>query len=61
MEDKRVKFMKIFANIPDKLREEIIVIIKEKPYTWNAAYIEIRNNTELGKEIFRTLEEMGII
>lgn len=61
MEDKKAKFLKIFANVPENLRKDIIVVISKKPYTWNTAFIEIRNNTELGKKILKTLEEIGII
>lgn len=62
MEDKKAKFMRIFANIPDKVRnEDIIAVIDNKPYTWNAAMIEVKNNSELGKKIIKKLVEMGII
>ncbi len=62
MEDKKAKFMRIFANIPDKVRnEDIIAVIDNKPYTWNAAMIEIKNNSELGKKIIKKLGEMEII
>jgi len=29
---KRDKFLRVFANIPDRLREDILVVIAEKPY-----------------------------
>ena len=61
MEDEKAKFLKIFGNIPENIREEIIAVINEKPYTWNVAYIEIRNNTELGKKILKVLKELEII
>ena len=60
-ENKREKFLKIYANIPDTLREDIIVIIDEKTYTWNIAYFEIKNKTELGEKILKELEVMSII
>lgn len=55
------KFQKIYANVPEKLRSEIIVIINEKPYSWDAAFFEIRNNTKLGQQIYDKLEKMEII
>lgn len=61
MEDEKAKFLKIFENIPENLRKNIIAVIEEKPYTWNVAYIEIRNNTELGKKILKALKELKII
>ena len=49
------KFEKIFSNLPPKIRsEDIIVVIEDKPYTWNIAYLEIvKNKSELGKEILK--------
>ena len=61
MEDEKAKFFKIFGNIPENLRKDIIAVIDEKPYTWNVAYIEIKNNTELGKEILKALKDLEII
>lgn len=62
MEEKRAKFMQIFANIPEKIRgEDIIVVIDDKPFTWNTAMIEVKNNSELGKRIIKKLEKMEII
>ena len=60
-EEKRAKFLKIYANVPDGLREDILVVVDNKTYTWNTSYIEIRNNTELGKKILKTLENIGVI
>lgn len=61
MEEERIKFKKIYANLPKKMREDIIAVIDEKPYSWNAAYIEINNNTEIGKKILKNLKEMKIV
>jgi len=59
--DKRAKFMTIFANVPETLRNDVIIIIKERPYTWNTSFIEIRDKTNIGKEILVGLEELEII
>lgn len=62
MEKERIKFMKIFANLPEKIRgEDIIVVVKKKPYTWNAAFLEVQIKTELGRKILKKLEELKII
>ncbi|MBU4201805.1 MAG: hypothetical protein L6243_03440 [Candidatus Altiarchaeales archaeon] len=54
MEDKRARFMRIFANIPEKIRgEDIIAVIDDRSYTWNTAMIEVKNNSELGKKIIK--------
>ena len=60
-EDKKAKFLKIYANIPEELRKDIVVVIEKKPYTWNTAFIEIEENTVLGKKILKVLEDIKII
>ena len=61
MEDKKAKFLKIYANILDNLRNDIIAVVNDKTYTWNSAYFEIKNNTELGKKILKELNLTKII
>ncbi len=61
-EESRVKFFKIFSNLPEKVRnEDIIAVIDDKPYTWNVAYFEIKSNSEKGRKILNTLKELEII
>ena len=55
------KFMRIFPNIPDKIRsEDIIVVVDDKPFTWNTAMIEVKNDSVLGKKILKMLEKIGV-
>lgn len=62
MVDKKAKFIGIFANIPEKIREEdIIVVVDNKPFTWNSAVIEVKNDSEIGKKILKNLEKMGLL
>jgi len=60
-EEKREKFLRIYANIPDSLRKDIIVLVDDKPYTWDVAYFEIKNKTTLGRKILIMMEENDII
>jgi hypothetical protein len=64
-EESRQKFLKIYANLPLKLRDEIILVLevagKDQPVTWNAAYLEVKNNTETGKMILQKLSDLKII
>ncbi len=61
MEDKRSKFLKAYADVPDGLRSDIMVVVDKKTYTWNTSYFEIKDNTELGKKILKALESMGLL
>ena len=55
------KFFKVYANLPLNLRGEIILVIDDEPITWRVAYLEISNNTELGKQILEKLEALELI
>lgn len=56
------KFMRIFPNIPEKIRsQDIVVVVDDKPFTWNTAMIEIKNDSGLGKKILKMLEKIGVI
>jgi hypothetical protein len=53
--------LKAYANLPPPEREQIIVIIEDVTYSWNIAYNEIINGTELGKKILKKMEVLGIL
>lgn len=55
------KFQKVYSNLPEKIRNGIVVVVDGKPYTWNASYLEIINDTKLGREIYKKLIDMEII
>ncbi|MCK5333174.1 MAG: hypothetical protein KAJ24_01580 [Candidatus Aenigmarchaeota archaeon] len=62
MQGKKEKFIRVFANVPDKIRgEDVIAVVDDKPFTWNNAMIEIKNDTELGKKILIVLEKVGVV
>jgi len=61
MEDKRVRFLKIYANLPLVVREDIVVVINNEPLSWNAAKIEIEQDTPKGKEILDVLTTLKIL
>lgn len=56
------RFLKIYANLPINLRDEIILVLHDRgPITWNIAYLEIKQDTKLSEEILQKLDELGII
>ncbi|PIU37191.1 hypothetical protein COS77_01510 [Candidatus Roizmanbacteria bacterium CG06_land_8_20_14_3_00_34_14] len=56
------RFLKIYANLPVNLRNEIIAVLPDVgPITWNVAYLEISNDTKLGKKILEKLSNFKII
>jgi len=61
MENLRANFLRVYADIPEDLRNDIVCVVDDKTYTWNTAYIEIKGHTALGKKILKTLEAVGIL
>ncbi len=57
----QAKFLQIYANLPLNQRTEIVVVVDNEPFTWNAIKIEVENNTDKGNEILGKLVELGII
>lgn len=58
----REKFIKIYADLPLGVRQEIILVLDDgKPATWNAAFVEVEANTPLSKIIIEKLERLKII
>ena len=55
------KFLKAYSNLLGDERDEIIVIIDGKPYTWNRAYDQVSQNTELGNKIVNKMVELGLL
>jgi len=56
------RFLRIYANLPVNLRNEIILVLPNVgSITWNVAYLEISNDTKLGKEILEKLSNLKII
>jgi hypothetical protein len=61
MNDKKQLFLKVYANLPQSSRDEVIVVVEGEPYTWKSARLEIENDTQLGDKIIGILVELGII
>ncbi|MEK6924382.1 MAG: hypothetical protein AABW54_04035 [Candidatus Micrarchaeota archaeon] len=61
LEEVRAKFIRTYAAVPAKLREEIIALVDDKPYNWNAAFIEVKGKTKAGDAILRHAEALGLV
>lgn len=61
LEDLRAKFIRIYSGVPHKLREEIIVLVGERPFNWNAAFLEINGNTKTGNGILKNIAALGLL
>lgn len=61
MEHLRERFLKVYSNVPLKLRDDIILVFESKPITWDVAYIEVKANTDSGQKILEELERLDLI
>ena len=59
--DRRTQFLKVYANLPLGSRQEIIVVIDKEPLTWQAAELEVEQDTPKGKEILDILTKLKIL
>jgi len=55
------RFFKVYSNLPLNIRKEVILLIEDKPITWNVAYNEVYNKTKLGDVILQKLIDLGVI
>lgn len=62
MDTNKEKFLRIYANLPLNIRDEIICVLPEKgTISWNVAYLEIKNGTASAAEILKKLEELKLL
>lgn len=59
--DRKAQFLKIYANLPQGSREEIVAVVGKEPYTWQSAKLEIEEDTEIGNQILEMLIQLGIL
>ena len=59
--DKKARFMKVYSDLPINIRREVIAVINDDPISWNVAFLEIKNETELGEKILNKLVSLGFI
>ncbi|MEA3255104.1 MAG: hypothetical protein U9Q22_04665 [Candidatus Altiarchaeota archaeon] len=57
----KAKFLRTFANVPQPLRKEIIVVIGEDTFNWSTAKAEIMHNTEKAAVLLERLKEIGVL
>ena len=57
----RARFLKAYANLPEPEMEQVIIIIDEKPISWNKANKEVSEKTPLGDKIVEKMKLLGIL
>jgi hypothetical protein len=57
----KAKFIKVFANVPEPLREEIVAVIDNHPFSWYTAYGEVEHNTKNADKILLLLKKIKVL
>lgn len=57
----RARFLKAYANLPEPEMEQVVIIIDDKPISWNKANKEISDKTPLGDKILEKMKLLGIL
>ncbi len=57
----KARFIQVFANVPEPLRDEIISVISKEPFTWRTANAEIEHDATKSKVILEQLKKLGVI
>lgn len=57
----KAKFLHAYANLPEPEQVQVVVVMDEKPYTWDKVNSEISDNTELSNKLLKRLNVLGIL
>ena len=58
----KATFYRVYANVPINLRRDIIYADKEHhAMSWNVVWIEVENDTRVGRRALETLRNLKII
>ena len=60
-EVKKAEFLKLFANVPLQLRQEIIAVVDDESLSWSVAAVEIKRDTQKALIILEYLKKIGLI
>jgi hypothetical protein len=61
--DLKQRFLKVYSTLPLGVRKEIVVVLDEPtgPVSWEAAYIEVENETPISGLILEKLNNFELI
>ena len=66
--EKKKRFLMVYQNLPINERKNTILVLEDKktkpekkPISWDIAYIEIDQETELGEKVLNKLIELKLI
>ena len=65
-EDLKARFLKLYANVPTPLRDEIIAVVGDETFTWASAKVEIQHDGDPkhkknSEGILKQLLDIGVL
>ncbi len=58
----KTKFLKAYANLPENIRyRDTVAVVDGQPYTWASAFLSLKEDSDTGKKILKTLKELEIL
>lgn len=59
--DRKAKFLKVYANLPLGMRQEVVIVHDNRPLSWDAVYVEVENDTPSSVALLEKLEKLDLI
>ncbi|MFH1704955.1 MAG: hypothetical protein ABII13_00835 [Patescibacteria group bacterium] len=61
--DLKQRFLKVYSTLPLGVRKEIVAVLDSPtgPVSWEAAYIEVENDTPTSAVILEKLDQLQVI
>lgn len=61
--DLKQRFLKVYSTLPLGVRKEIVAVLDSPvgPVSWEAAYIEVENDTPIAVTILDKLNQLQVI
>ncbi len=60
-EQLKARFLKLFANVPFQLRQEIIAVVDDESLSWSVACVELKKDTKKAYIILEYLQKIRLI
>ena len=55
------RFLKAYASIPSELRDEIVAVLGNEPFSWAAVFVEVSGKTEKSNRLLDLMDQLKIL
>lgn len=61
IEERRTRFHHMYANLPLGIRDKIICVIDDEPYTYQVVRLEVNQGTKLGDRMLEFMDRLEVL